>query len=156
MTQWNPIFFNCDLFPFSFYLPLFPSFFPFIFSALFLLIDTSKHIIAMTEMIKRKTNLSNKNSDSNIIKNNDVISKNNFQPKGASSGLKTKNKFLQDFEKLKDLHRNRKGNQKYNIFIYFFLLLFCSISIYFQNKIIIFTIFLSFCCIFIFVNEKFA
>ena len=74
----------------------------------------------MTELIKRKKNLSNQNSDNNIVKNNDVSGKKFSQLKGASSGLKTKNKFLQDFEKLKELHRNRKGNRKSNICLLIF------------------------------------
>ena len=88
----------------------------------------------MTELIKRKNNLSNQNSDNNIVKNNDVSGKKISQPKGASSGLKTKNKFLQDFEKLKELHRNRKGNRKSNIFLLIFLLIFsCNIVVIFLS-----------------------
>ena len=91
----------------------------------------------MTELIKRKNNLSNQNSDNNIIKNNDVSGKKFSQPKGASSGLKTKNKFLQDFEKLKELHRNRKGNRKSNIFLLIFLLTFsCNSNIIFFYRFI--------------------
>jgi hypothetical protein len=76
-------------------------------------------------MAKRKSNqsfqgrsgqLNNNNSNNRIANPGLNRVKTNAQSvsavnKGASSGLKTKNKYLQDFEKLKAGYNNKKGNR---------------------------------------------
>jgi hypothetical protein len=76
-------------------------------------------------MAKRKSNQSFQgrsgqlnNNNSNNRMNNPGLNrlKTNAQSvsavnKGASSGLKTKNKYLQDFEKLKAGYNNKKGDK---------------------------------------------
>jgi hypothetical protein len=71
-------------------------------------------------MAKRKSNQSFQNSNNQLNNRNqsNLYSNNNkrgsgrepvIPNKGASSGLKTRNKYLQDFEKLKAGYKSKKG-----------------------------------------------
>ena len=78
----------------------------------------------MNEMAKRKAISNNRNNRNqstinsiNRIKPN-LTGSNLNALKGASSGLKTKNKYLADFEKLKASLTNKKGINEY-IFMWF-------------------------------------
>ena len=89
-----------------------------IFYFLFLffnILGAFKHEEAMREMAKRKSNLSLQNANNNnlINKNSRTLGQiNSTSLKGASSGQKTRNKYLQDFEKLKAGYSNKKGKKK--------------------------------------------
>jgi hypothetical protein len=83
-----------------------------------------KHEEALREMAKRKSNQSFQVKNGQINNNNRMNNpglnrvKTNAQSvsavnKGASSGLKTKNKYLQDFEKLKAGYSNKKSAKQF-------------------------------------------
>ena len=72
-------------------------------------------------MAKRKSNLSLQNANNNnlINKNSRTLGQiNSTSLKGASSGQKTRNKYLQDFEKLKAGYSNKKGKKKWFLLLY--------------------------------------
>ena len=91
------------------------------------LAGTTRHLEAMNEMAKRKAISNNR-----INRNQSTINQiNRIRPimagtnsnnlKGASSGLKTKNKYLADFEKLKATLTNKRGTSEL-LFICFVVL----------------------------------
>ena len=66
-------------------------------------------------MVKRRINLSQQKLNSDIINSKTILGINKYvPPKGASSGLKTINKYLLDFERIKAGHKNKKGNDNNN------------------------------------------